>query len=490
MTEPLQTNDLPCGASPSELEFGVWNRNPAPLNAIAVIVGGGMAMDLAVRSSLASLVGLIAVFCCVGMVVLLARSPGPRLYLLLGLVVLLSTNLVLRTSAWVIAPTAIAIGALLLLAAQEHVVSSKPFTLLLVYFRWIDNTFTSLGWLAETASNRSRTDDFQLRAIIRGTATALAIATLLALLLAAADSVFASLLGGIGGSNFWGHLVLIAAFTLAFAGLGAAASSDKPLPVVGYSGPRFGVEGLMGLAAMNSVLGVWCGTQLFVVLGHADETLMAKGLSRAEYARRGFFELVVVVIVVVGLLNILDRVTERNSPQSNRWFVSLGIGATLETLVLVAVTYGRLDFYMDEFGLTMLRLSVACFLGWLAVVLVFVALRLVGVGANRNWTAAASLILAATTTVGFGWTNPEALVTKFNVARTGSVEVDVQYLANLSADAQPELIQSLGALSPHAAKEVAAYLCENPLQPTKYGLLGLNLNHRQAERARASLACN
>lgn len=476
----------PAGNKPEQF----WTRTPAPFSALLVIIGTAVALDLAVQSEVSSLVGLLGVLGCAGVVHLSARRPGRGLYIGLGLIGLLATNLVLRTSAWVIAPTWIAILALLLLVAQAHVISSRPFTLILVGIQWFENTVTSFGWMTERIVEESREGKVQFRALMRGLMTALAIGTMLALLLAAADSVFASLLSGIGGSNFWGHLILIGGFTLAVAGLGASASSDKSLPELGVPGVRLGIEGLMGLMAMNLVLGTWCLTQLFVALGHADETLRANGLTRAEYARRGFFQLVVVAVVVVGLLNLLDRVTKRQSQKAERLFAGFAILATLETLVLVAVTYGRLDFYMDAFGLTMLRLSVACFLAWLAVVMVFVALRLVGVGRDHNWTAAASLILAAATTVGFGWVNPEGMVTDFNISRARSLDLDVEYLTTLSADSQPRLISALDELGPEEGREITDALCRKGLEPRTYGFLGWNLGHQRAEQSRTLLVCN
>ena len=460
---------------------------------MALVVTAAIMANLAVQSSVASLLGTLATLGAVGVVLLTSSKSDRNQYLTLGLVGLLATNLFLRTSPWVAAPTILAIGAFLLLAAQSHLPRAQSFVLVKAGIRWFENLFASIPWLVSPIVESSRKDELQVQSLVRGLATAAVIGTLLVALLAAADSVFASLFGDFFDGGFLTHVLLIGVLAIPLASLGASASSDKPMVDLEFGVRRFGIEGFMGLVTINAVLGLWCATQLFVALGHADRILETEGLTRAEYARKGFFELVVVAVIVVLLLSALDRITERTSTRSKQIFIGLGVFGALETIVLVGITYSKLDFYMDAFGLTMLRLSVACFLGWLAVVLLFVAARLAGLGGDRGWTATASLVLAALATVGFGWVNPEARVASYNLTShisdtTGTVDLDTRYLTDLSADAQPTVIAHLGQLDQSRVQEITRQLCAQALRETKY-LFDWNLSHSLAGDAREQLNC-
>lgn len=467
-----------------------WPRAPASAAVLCLVVVTALALNLASQSHMASVAGAIAATGCAAVVLTTTSNRSREVYGALALVVLLSLNLILRTSAWVTVPTLLALSTFILLAASAHVFASRPFVVLRVGFRWLENLIMhSVPWLTRPAIEASRRDSVQLRSVVRGGVIAVGIGSLLVLLLAAADSVFAALLGGLADSSVWSHIFLVVVFTILVGAIGATASSSEPLPDAEPKLGRFGVEGFMGLVTINAVLATWCATQLFVALGQADQILQTEGLTRAEYARRGFFELVAVAVVVVALLNLLERFTERTSRRANQLFTGLGILAVLETIVLVAITYGRLDFYMDAFGLTMLRLSVACFLGWLAAVLLLVAVRLANVGGTNNWTAMASLTLAGLITVGFGWANPEAVVTNYNTGQSASALVDGQYLASLSADAQPALIDNIDSLDPAAVRSIKAQLCRPEPASNTYWVFSWNWSRSKADSARSTLSC-
>ncbi len=152
---------------------------------------------------------------------------------------------------------------------------------------------------------------------------------------------------------------------------------------------------------------------------------------------QGFFELVAVVAVVLVLLAVFGRLLGRHKAASASVLVgSVGALATL----LVAITFSRLSLYIDAFGLTMLRLSVAWFLGWLAFLVVAAAAWSTGFGAGRGWLTPLVVTSAALVVTVFGWSNPEATVASTNLARDNAVvRLDVEYLQTLGPDAAPVL---------------------------------------------------
>jgi hypothetical protein len=115
----------------------------------------------------------------------------------------------------------------------------------------------------------------------------------------------------------------------------------------------------------------------------------------------------------------------------------LGLLCSL-TLVVVFTAVYRMKLYVDAFGLSRLRLSVAGVELWLGVV--FVLLIVGGILSTRNWLPRAIVLSAAAGLAVYGLIRPDALIAEQNVARyqqTG--KIDIGYLRGLSLDAVPAL---------------------------------------------------
>ena len=70
---------------------------------------------------------------------------------------------------------------------------------------------------------------------------------------------------------------------------------------------RLGVaEALVVLLAVDLVVGLFVGLQLAYLFGGLD-TLAAVGLTYSEYARRGYFELVLAAILAVLVIVVIDK---------------------------------------------------------------------------------------------------------------------------------------------------------------------------------------
>ena len=497
MTDPLlqRAQELPPNHPPpapptrpaSRKRSGIPTK-PASWLMLVILGLTSVAGDIAARGSAASVAGVLAVLGCCATIAAAEDRRRPEVLLPLALATLLGANLLIRTSPWVVIPTLLAIGGLLLLASQDRVLSSSPFLGLLVVVVWIENLFKVPVWIGGTAS-RSLTGNVRtLLAVARGLVVSVVVVLTLGLLLASGDAVFGSFLSEAIDGSLWSHVALVAVLFLLLSSLGVSSSRNRPLPHVAPFQPRATIEGFMGLAAMTAILGLWCGVQITVATGGADRILATEGLTRAEYARTGFFQLVFVAAVVIGLLSVLDRTTIRATPAARRTFAILSCVVAIETVVVVYATYLRLSLYIDAFGLTMLRLSVACFLAWLALVLGLVLMRVVGVGSGRRWTPMASLLLAVFVILGFGWVNPEAVVVRSNTGR--SADLDVAYLTGLSHDAQPALLESLNNVNREDQQELTTRLCSDPLDERGYGILGWNRSVQSAIAARASLDCS
>jgi hypothetical protein len=136
--------------------------------------------------------------------------------------------------------------------------------------------------------------------------------------------------------------------------------------------------------------------------------------------------------------------------------------------------------YDEAFGLTMLRLWVVGAALWLGAVLLMTAVRNLGVGAGRNRVVGGAGVAALVLVVGANLADPEASVVRHNVARADDgAPLDLRYLAGLSDDAVPALVDELG---PSAFTVVgrSTYRCSDDTT----GVAALNLAVARAGDAR------
>ncbi|CAN5705791.1 DUF4173 domain-containing protein [soil metagenome] len=182
------------------------------------------------------------------------------------------------------------------------------------------------------------------------------------------------------------------------------------------------------------------------------------GLTYAEYARDGFFELVVASFLLLPLL-LASVWLVRDEQAAGRRPVQLlaGVLVVLIYLIMGSALY-RMRIYQEAYGLTQLRFHTTSFMAWLALVFMFfVATVLRGrpqrfIGATIAAAFVAVLVLAVV--------HPEARIAAANVARaTAGAELDHAHLQSaLGADAVPVMLASLASLPPADQCQVAQWL--------------------------------
>jgi len=297
--------------------------------------------------------------------------------------------------------------------------------------------------------------------VARGLLIAAPIAVLLALLLAAADPIFASFFNV---NVDFGQLSVDAIFVLAGSLLAAGLlrlASAEPLGRIDGPGWRLGTtEGLIVLAVLDAIFAAFAVAQALGATGAASQTLQAAGVTYADYARSGFFELLWVAGITAVVIIVFSRITSLKNPGSRRSLAVLaevGIGLTL---LIVFVAFRRLSFYEEAFGFTMLRLYSHIFAVWIALVFVFLAADIAGVHRRRRWFVGATLASATTILLMLNVVSPEAIVVTLNVEHARSAhKIDADYLAQLSNDAIPTLLASRSGLDPTLRSQVDRAAC-------------------------------
>ncbi len=288
--------------------------------------------------------------------------------------------------------------------------------------------------------------------ILRGIALSIPIWLIFVSLLYSADMIFASridaLLLNLRLENLADLVVqlilaLIIAYFFAGAILFAAQRSDRS--TVETEGKPM-VTPFLGLTETSIILG---GVTLlfasFVIIqfqyffsGQANITL--EGFTYAEYARRGFGELVGVASLSILLLKGLSVATKKESAANRSIFSGLSAGLVALVLVMLVSAFQRLSLYESAYGFTRLRTYSHIFMIWLALyMLAFLALEFLQ---RQNQFINFTLLAIAGFGLSLGLLGVDPFIVRKNIERSVQGEpFDVGYLAGLSSDAVPVMAE-------------------------------------------------
>ena len=238
-----------------------------------------------------------------------------------------------------------------------------------------------------------------------------------------------------------GRAFTFALVTLAAAGLALAAR--KPLagraPRPWWPRPVTLLEWLIPLALLNALFAAFVVVQLAVLFGGRDHVLQTAGLTYADYARQGFWQLLVaagLTLVVVAAASFVVR--PRGRGESLLLRMGIVLLAAL-TLVVLASALRRLWLYEEAFGLTRARVTAEAILLWIGVLLLLAVAALL-LPRIRAHVAGTAVAVTAVGLLGFSVANPDARIARGAVERQAEgLPIDVAYLSGLSADAAPVL---------------------------------------------------
>ncbi|MCK9496048.1 MAG: DUF4173 domain-containing protein [Dehalococcoidia bacterium] len=213
------------------------------------------------------------------------------------------------------------------------------------------------------------------------------------------------------------------------------------------------------LGALAVLFAAFVAVQLRYLFGGHDLVQDTVGLTYAEYARRGFFELVAAAVLLLPVLLLADWARRRGARANTIYRVLAALLVSLLFVVMLSAVQ-RMRVYEEAYGLTEARLYVVAVLLWLAAVFaLFFRTLLLG---RNDWFVAGSVGAAAGVLAILVAIAPDALIASRNIERA-SVEhpFDAYHAAGLGADAAPILARDLDRLSPSDACIVARSLLDH-----------------------------
>ncbi len=281
-----------------------------------------------------------------------------------------------------------------------------------------------------------------LAPIVRAVAVAVVLLLVFGGLFAAADSTFSDLLGSLlPDADVSDGPVRFLLFLLGLLGAVAAAyTAAAPLRwdkiEVKPGRARGRIEWALPLVVLNVPFAVFNLIQLTVLFG-GYEAALKDGLTYAEYARQGFWQLLFATLLTLVVIALALRWAPREDRRDHTLVRAVLGTLCVMTLIVVASALRRMQMYVDAYGLTRLRISVTAMELWLGLVVVLIMAA--GVWGAR-WLPRAVMASAAGAVLVFGLVSPDGTVAEQNVQRyLETKKFDVDYASGLSADAVPAL---------------------------------------------------
>ena len=326
-----------------------------------------------------------------------------------------------------------------------------------------------------------------LRPILRGSAIAVLVLLPFGTLLAKADLRFAQLFQ-ISLPLDWPDWLAYGFWILLYAGIAisltaldarkpAGAMRTVPRNTVDEE-PRLGaLEASIPMAALDLLFAVFVFMQIGYLFGGEAYVRATMGVTYAQYARHGFFELAAVAGLVLAMQLFFDWLLRSESKAGRKRFHRLALLQVILLLGILASAAHRMALYQEAYGLTQLRVYASAGILWIGLTVLWHAVTVLRdrresfvIGTLVAAIAVFFLVLAA---------NPDGMIARVNLARlvqhNGGDDdgdgrrrglrqlsnTDLEVLRNLSADAVPAIYASkpveLGIVSPAQASRHLTY---------------------------------
>ena len=413
----------------------------------------------------------------IGVTLLLVRRNGTsftlrKMWVLLP-IIFFAFMTAIRASEVIFAINLLAIAALLalwvhFLTRQKHLDTTSFIEQILIAIAvgiaTVIGSISEFIGLAKWLSKHDFSNAKGTMAVLRGVALTIPIIIIFAVLLSSADLVFAQQLTSIfsifqfdnldavitslmtiGGLSLLATGFLSYAVSESITTIDADAIEEQPTQADPEKPKNSGFHFRLGLIETGIILtsvlllfGFFVMIQFTYLFGAND--VIADGVTLSDYARRGFFELVAVSCLTLGLMLVLDKLTLRQSTTQHSIFRGQSVLLVLLTLVMLASAWQRMSLYELAYGFTHLRLFTHIFMVCLGALLVFGLLSVFRV--RQHIFSLGILLVIIGYAVSLNILNVDNYIASHNIERYQAGEdLDMCYLSSLSADALTAMLE-------------------------------------------------
>ncbi|MFX3616698.1 MAG: DUF4153 domain-containing protein [Sporolactobacillus sp.] len=328
--------------------------------------------------------------------------------------------------------------------------------------------------------------------ILAGIGLTIPLLLLVVPLLSSADQIFNHLLGRIPslfvrfdlgsliGQIIFSGIIAVLSFSYIWSLRRPGKNFWSVLEMNSGIGPNFRLDRviiLTVLTVINALYLFFTLIQFSYLFGGLDLGLPAH-FTYSEYARRGFFELVIVTLINLSLLVIFFHFTKKETGAMVRWLESLLVGCTL---IILASAFIRMAVYENVYGYTRLRIITHAFMIFLFVLFIGTCYR---IWQPKMKLFRFYLLTALAFFVVLNYANIDGIITKSNIVRYETTgKIDANYLATLSDDAIPQRVQLIRVGDSSVRKHVEMDLIKRHRQlNSPQSWQSFNLSHDQAKK--------
>ena len=330
-----------------------------------------------------------------------------------------------------------------------------PFQFIRPFFQTLSDLFTLC---------RINRDQKVLSQVIKGIVISIPALLIFLLLFSSADLVFQKYLSSLININiepetvFRTILVLMATF--AFAGAYSyifRKSQETTLQQNSKSYAVGHIESSILLGSVNILFFIFILVQLTYLFG-GESNISVQGFSYAQYARRGFFELIAVAIVSLLLLLITEKYIAKKDTEHTLLFKIFSSALIVQVILIMGSAFKRLLLYEEAYGFTTLRFYSHAFIILLAVIFCLLLYKIYKDNRENTFSFRAFISVVLFLVV-MNLINPDAFIARRNIERfTATGRLDIYYLISLSDDAIPANVKVLSTSNEDLKKSFAREL--------------------------------
>jgi len=234
------------------------------------------------------------------------------------------------------------------------------------------------------------------------------------------------------------------------------------------------------LSLLNIVYIVFAVIQFTYLFG-GDTFILPSSFSYAEYARRGFFELVVVTVINFVILFFSITFVRKEGRKANIVIKSFLSALVFFTFILLISAFYRMVLYEMAYGYTYLRIFVQAFM--ILLFLLFI-INLIYIWYSKMPIISAYILCSLILFIILNFANVDVIIAKNNINRYQSTgEIDIDYLEGLSYDAIAVTAGLLDCQDEEIAAQVKDYFeREKKILAEQSNWQSINLSKIRAQR--------
>lgn len=183
-------------------------------------------------------------------------------------------------------------------------------------------------------------------------------------------------------------------------------------------------------------------------------------ITYSEYARKGFFEMCVIAVINLTLVFLSMLFSKKYDGKVCKGIKIMATFITVFTLIIIATSISKMVLYINEYGMTVLRLTTSAFMIFLGVAFLAVILRIYLNGINIVKTVA---VTAGIIVLLLGIANVNGICAKYNYDAYKSQKmqtIDVEAMYKLGDDGIPYLTKLACSKDRTVALKAQEYLAK------------------------------